>query len=364
MTYGVVGFLKRAEHEDYYDVGTPISRRSRWRRERRRRRMEASRCAESSATRGRTRRARSWWRGCAGWSIAATTARGWRRSTTGRLVVRKRAGRVRVLEELLDREPGAGPLRDQPHAMGDPRPGHRPQRPSAPRRARRCGGRRRRPQRRDREPRGAPPRARGARASPSRARPTPRSIAHLIARELERRRRPVRGRPAGLAAAGGDVRPGGRQPEAARRGRRGAARQPAGRRAWARASTSWPATRSAIAPHTARVAYLQDGEVVRLTPDDFEIRHRERGLDHAEDRPDRLEARRGRAGRPRPLHAQGDPRAARHGARRLPRPAPPRRGDRAVRRPEPHGPRSSAGSAGSSSPPAARAGTRPWSAST
>ncbi|WP_435007553.1 glutamine--fructose-6-phosphate transaminase (isomerizing) [Tundrisphaera lichenicola] len=34
---------------------------------------------------------------------------------------------------------------------------------------------------------------------------------------------------------------------------------------------------SAIAPHTARVTYLQDGEVVRLTPRDFEIRHRERG---------------------------------------------------------------------------------------
>jgi len=34
---------------------------------------------------------------------------------------------------------------------------------------------------------------------------------------------------------------------------------------------------SAIAPHTARVAYLQDGEVVRLTPRDFEIEHRERG---------------------------------------------------------------------------------------
>jgi glucosamine--fructose-6-phosphate aminotransferase (isomerizing) len=34
---------------------------------------------------------------------------------------------------------------------------------------------------------------------------------------------------------------------------------------------------SAIAPYTARVAYLQDGEVVRLTPRDFEIRHRERG---------------------------------------------------------------------------------------
>ena len=34
---------------------------------------------------------------------------------------------------------------------------------------------------------------------------------------------------------------------------------------------------SAIAPHTTRVAYLQDGEVVRLSPRDFEIRHREHG---------------------------------------------------------------------------------------
>ena len=34
---------------------------------------------------------------------------------------------------------------------------------------------------------------------------------------------------------------------------------------------------SAIAAHTTRVAFLQDGEVVRLTPDGFEIRHRERG---------------------------------------------------------------------------------------
>jgi glucosamine--fructose-6-phosphate aminotransferase (isomerizing) len=33
----------------------------------------------------------------------------------------------------------------------------------------------------------------------------------------------------------------------------------------------------AIAPHTARVAFLQDGEVVRLTPHDFEIQHLEHG---------------------------------------------------------------------------------------
>jgi len=34
---------------------------------------------------------------------------------------------------------------------------------------------------------------------------------------------------------------------------------------------------AAIAPHTARVAFLQDGEAVRLTARDFAIRHRDRG---------------------------------------------------------------------------------------
>ena len=51
---------------------------------------------------------------------------------------------------------------------------------------------------------------------------------------------------------------------------------------------------SAIAPYTARVAYLQDGEVVRLTPQDFEIRHRERGpitprIDRIDWKPDAVE---------------------------------------------------------------------------
>src|SRR5262249_26811005 len=50
----------------------------------------------------------------------------------------------------------------------------------------------------------------------------------------------------------------------------------------------------AIAPHTGNVAFLQDGEVVRLTPDDFEIRHRERGpitprIDRIEWQPDGVE---------------------------------------------------------------------------
>jgi glucosamine--fructose-6-phosphate aminotransferase (isomerizing) len=50
----------------------------------------------------------------------------------------------------------------------------------------------------------------------------------------------------------------------------------------------------AIVPHTSQVAYLQDGEVVRLTPDDFEIRHRERGsitprIDRLDWKPDAVE---------------------------------------------------------------------------
>jgi glutamine---fructose-6-phosphate transaminase (isomerizing) len=50
----------------------------------------------------------------------------------------------------------------------------------------------------------------------------------------------------------------------------------------------------AIAPHTARVAFLQDGEVVRLTPHDFELRHLEHGpitprIDRIDWKPDAVE---------------------------------------------------------------------------
>ncbi len=50
----------------------------------------------------------------------------------------------------------------------------------------------------------------------------------------------------------------------------------------------------AIAPHTARVAFLQDGEVVRLTPHDFELRHLEHGpitprIDRLDWKPDAVE---------------------------------------------------------------------------
>ncbi len=101
----------------------------------------------------------------------------------------------------------------------------------------------------------------------------------------------------------------------------------------------------AIAPHTARVAF-SPGRRGR-PPDRPRLRDpppRARA-DHAADRPDRLEAGRRRAGRPRPLHDQGDSRAARDGRRRLPRPAAPGRGDGAVRRAEPLGPPAPPGSA-------------------
>ena len=50
----------------------------------------------------------------------------------------------------------------------------------------------------------------------------------------------------------------------------------------------------AIAPHTARVSYLQDGEIVRLTPNDFQIRHLEHGtitprIDQIDWKPDAVE---------------------------------------------------------------------------
>ena len=51
---------------------------------------------------------------------------------------------------------------------------------------------------------------------------------------------------------------------------------------------------SAIAAHTASVSYLQDGEVVRLTADDFQIMHRDRGsitprIDRLDFQPDAVE---------------------------------------------------------------------------
>ncbi len=84
----------------------------------------------------------------------------------------------------------------------------------------------------------------------------------------------------------------------------------------------------AIVPHTAQVAYLQDGEVVRLTPDDFEIRHREHGpitprIDRLDWKPDAVEL--GGHAHYMLKEIREQPETV---ARRLPRPAPPRRGHR------------------------------------
>ena len=176
---------------------------------------ERCQCAGSWDTPGGTRLSRSWSRDCGGSSIAVTTAPGWRRSMVISSCVRKRAGRVRALEELLDREPGPGTCGISHTRWATHGPATRPQCPSAHRRPRGCGDRGRRAQRRDREPRGAAPGA---------------AVARLRVRERNRYRgrrapdrpragiglRPVRCAPAGVASARGNVWTGGGQPRSAR----------------------------------------------------------------------------------------------------------------------------------------------------
>ena len=120
----------------------------------------------------------------------------------------------------------------------------------------------------------------------------------------------------------------------------------------------------ALVQRTKRVVYLQDGEVVRLTPDDFEIRHRECGsitprIDHLDWKPDAVEL--GGHAHYMLKEIREQPDTIRNACRgRLRRDE----ATAALRRPEPRPPGSCAGCDGSSSPPAARAGTRPWWAST
>ena len=120
----------------------------------------------------------------------------------------------------------------------------------------------------------------------------------------------------------------------------------------------------AIAPHTARVAFLQDGEVVRLTPGDFEIRHLEHGpitprIDRIDWKPDAVEL--GGHAHYMIKEIREQPETVIDACRGR---IAPRRGDGSVRRAEPLGPRSSAGCGGSCSRRAARAGTRRSWAST
>jgi glucosamine--fructose-6-phosphate aminotransferase (isomerizing) len=209
-----------------------------------------------------------------------------------RLVVRKRAGRVRVLEELLEREPGPGTCgishtRWATHGPATDRNAHP-----------HVGGRA-----------GAPTVAlvhNGVIENHSGLRRELESqgfvfesqtdtevIAHLIARELEscgdlfaalQRAVPRLEGTYGLAVVS-QRRPG--EVVGARFGSPLVVGIGEGEHLLA----SDPI---AIAPHTARVAYLQDGEVVRLTPREFEIRHVEHGpitprIDRFDWKPDAVE---------------------------------------------------------------------------
>ncbi len=318
------------------------------------------RCAGSSATPGRTRRARSSWPGSGGWNTAGYDSAGVATLDGARLDVRKRAGRVRMLEAALRGEPAPGPCgishtrwathgpasdrNAHPHVGGDDGPvavvhngvieNH-----AALRRELEASG------------------------VEFRSQTDTEVIAHLIARELGDGDDLFEAAPPRPAPARRDVWPGRRQPALPRPGRRREAGQPAGRRP--RGRRALPGQR----PRRHRPAHGPGGVPPGRRgrpPDPARLRDpppRAR-VDHPADRPDRLVARPRRAGRPRPLHAQGDPRAARHGPRRLPGPAPPGRGDGRIRRPEHDRRGSSAGSAGSSSPPAGRAGMPPWWANT
>ena len=129
-------------------------------------------CVESSDTSARAKRRRISSKDCAGWSIAATTARAWPRIDDGELLITKPAGRIDDLVQKLSEHPSPGhvgightrwathgPATDanaHPHLGGD-------------------GGRGRGPQRRDRKLPPAQEAACRARATSSTRRPTPRS---------------------------------------------------------------------------------------------------------------------------------------------------------------------------------------------
>ena len=284
---------------------------------------------------GHTRPARSCWPGCAGWNIAATTARGSRRSTADGWSSARRPGGSGCWRSRCTRSPRPGscgishtrwathgPATDRnahPHVGGNGEVAvvHNGVIENHATSAARAGGRRvSLPQ---------PDRHRGRRPPD---RPRAAATTATCSRPCSEPCRSWRGRTAWPSSA--RCRPG--MIVGARlgsplvvgvgEGEHFLASDAAGDRA--------PHARTSPTSRTARSS--------GSTPDDFEIRHREQGSITPRIDRHRLEARRRRAGRVRPLHAEGDPRAARHRPRRLPRPAPPRRGHRAVRRPEPDGP--------------------------
>ena len=128
-------------------------------RHRRLRRAQTARCRSSS-------------KACGGWSIAATTRPASPSSATARCEIRRSAGKLSRLEDVLAARSTRRPVRHRPHALGDARPADGRERASAPRLHR---PHRRRPQRHHRELPRAEARADRARATRSSPRPTRRS---------------------------------------------------------------------------------------------------------------------------------------------------------------------------------------------
>ena len=199
-----------------------------------------------------------------------------------------------------------GDDRPRPHSLGHPRPGERGERPPA-RGLRRPGPDR--PQRDRREPHGAAPRARGR--GPS---------VQLRDRRRDRRppdRAPRRGRPdrggaSGIRRAARPLRVRGHARRPSRHARRRAAGVPAGRRAGRRGDLRRLGDPGLPHPDPARAPDRERrGRHDRFRRGDG---HRCRGQPgQPRGRGDRLGPGRGREGRLRDLHAEGDPRAGRRG---------------------------------------------------
>ena len=117
---------------------------------------------------------------------------------------------------------------------------------------------------------------------------------------------------------------------------------------------------AAILAHTDQVIFLEEGDVADLRPSGVEITDVGGEVMSALGHHDHLDGRGRREGRLRPLHAQGDPRAARGTAPVDHRPGHPRRPDRGRRAGRP-GRCPGPGPAESSWSPAARPSTLPCS---
>ena len=233
------------------------------------------------------------------------------------LHVVKAAGKIRELEELLAQRRTRSGTRHRPHPLGDARRAERRQRPPAHRlRGRHRGG----PQRHHRE-------------LLRRSRRRSQKEGHVFRRHRHRgARAPDREVPAARAkleqAVGAALRSVEGTYGIAVMSRRRARQD--GRRA--QAAARWcvgiadgeyflASDVSPIIEHTRQVVYLDDGEMAVLSPGRIPHRDdRERARRQGDPR-GRLGSRADREGRLRPLHAEGDLRAARVGPQRDARPA-------------------------------------------